>query len=56
MVCPVNQAYELTELLPKAQLYLCDHAGHSAFELEITKQLVQIMDRLPDEMDWIPSE
>lgn len=52
MVCPVNQAFALAELLPEAHLHLCDHAGHSAFEIEIAKQLVQIMDDLADELDW----
>lgn len=53
MVCPVNQAFELAAVLPDAQLHLCDHAGHSAFELEMASQLVQIMDQLPDEIDWV---
>ncbi len=52
MVCPVNQAFELADVLPKAKLHLCDYAGHSAFEPEIANQLVTIMDQLADEIDW----
>lgn len=40
MVCPVNQAFELADHLPDADLIICDQAGHSALEAEITKQLI----------------
>lgn len=44
MVCPVNQAFELAQQLPKANLIVCNHSGHSAFEAEITRQLVMATD------------
>lgn len=44
MVCPVNQAFELAEKLPHAELIICNHAGHSAMEAEITRQLVATTD------------
>lgn len=46
MVCPVNQAYELADKLPNAELKICHHAGHSAMELEIAEQLVAATDDL----------
>lgn len=44
MVCPINQAFELAEKLPKATLIINDNAGHSAMEKENMKQLVQATD------------
>lgn len=44
MVCPVNQAFELAEKLPKANLIISNHSGHSAFEADITRQLVMATD------------
>jgi proline iminopeptidase len=44
MVCPINQAFELHALLPDAELVICEHAGHSAMEAEITAALVQATD------------
>jgi proline iminopeptidase len=44
MVCPVNQAFELAERLPQADVVICNHAGHSAMEAEITRQLVATTD------------
>ncbi len=40
MICPVNQAFELKAQLPAAKLVICNHAGHSAMEPEITQALV----------------
>ncbi|MBN2865927.1 MAG: prolyl aminopeptidase [Thiotrichales bacterium] len=40
MVCPVNQAIELANQLPQANLIIANQSGHSAFEPEITKALV----------------
>lgn len=40
MVCPINQAFELQSQLPHAQLIICNRAGHSAFEPQITQQLL----------------
>ncbi len=44
MICPINQAMELHDKLPKAQLTICNHAGHSAMELEIAHALVSATD------------
>lgn len=44
MVCPINQAYELKQALPSAELVICDQAGHSAMELQITQNLVEATD------------
>jgi len=44
MVCPVNQAFELASKLPKSKLIIASQSGHSAFELEITKALVETTD------------
>ncbi|BBP44834.1 proline iminopeptidase [Thiosulfatimonas sediminis] len=44
MVCPVNQAFELAERLPQANLIICNHAGHSAMETEISHQLITTTD------------
>lgn len=44
MICPVSQAFELAEQLPNANLIICNHAGHSALETEISIQLVQTAD------------
>lgn len=41
MVCPVNQAFELADALPEAELIICDQAGHSAMEIAICQELVQ---------------
>ena len=44
MVCPINQAHELHEVLPLSKLIICNQAGHSAMETEITQALVQATD------------
>lgn len=44
MVCPINQAFDLNTQLPNAKLVICEHAGHSAFEPEITEQLLNATD------------
>lgn len=51
MVCPVNQAYELAESLPEAELIICDQAGHSAFEVEITRELVNATSDITEVID-----
>ncbi|MDG6778922.1 prolyl aminopeptidase [Thiomicrorhabdus sp. zzn3] len=51
MVCPVNQAFELVEKLPDAKLIICNRAGHSAFEEEISEALVQATDDFADQME-----
>jgi len=45
MVCPINQAIELHDKLPNAHLTICNHAGHSAMELEIAQALVTSTDQ-----------
>ncbi|MEA3405093.1 MAG: prolyl aminopeptidase [Pseudomonadota bacterium] len=44
MVCPVNQAIELANALPKAKLVIASQSGHSAFEYELTKALILATD------------
>ncbi|CAN8142718.1 putative proline iminopeptidase [uncultured Thiomicrorhabdus sp.] len=44
MVCPINQAFELVEHIPHADLIICNHAGHSAMEAEISRQLIATTD------------
>ena len=44
MVCPINQAYELTQSLPGAKFIICEAAGHSALEEEIAATLIQETD------------
>lgn len=52
MVCPVNQAYELAEVLPEAELIICHQAGHSAMELEIAAELIAATDRMREEITF----
>ena len=40
MVCPPETAYELSESWPEASLVIAPFSGHSAFEKEITHELV----------------
>lgn len=40
MVCPINQAFALKATLPNADFIICEQAGHSAFETEISQALV----------------
>lgn len=53
MVCPINQAIELDDKLPNAQLIICNHAGHSALELEIAQSLVNTTDRFVEKLDAV---
>ncbi len=41
MVCPVNQALSLYDLLPEAELHIVRDAGHSALEPGITDNLIK---------------
>lgn len=41
IVCPVNQALSLYELLPEAELHIVRDAGHSALEPGITDNLIK---------------
>tara|TARA_B110000003_G_scaffold2709_1_gene2926 strand:+ start:2023 stop:2985 length:963 start_codon:yes stop_codon:yes gene_type:complete len=40
MVCPAETAYELSECWPEAALVIAPFSGHTAFEKEITHELV----------------
>lgn len=44
VVCPVENAFDLKNRLPKARLFVIDQAGHSAFEPGITSQLLESME------------
>lgn len=44
MVCPINQAFALKHALPHARLTVCESAGHSAFEKEISQALIKATD------------
>lgn len=50
MVCPINQAYELSQKLPTAKLIICDASGHSAMELATTKSLIQATHQLIEQL------
>lgn len=51
MVCPMNQAQALSVALPQAKFIICEQAGHSAFETEISQQLVAATDFYRDTLD-----
>ena len=48
MVCPVNQAVALAKALPQANLMIVSQSGHSAFELELCRALVEATDRFTE--------
>ena len=41
MVCPPKTAYELHSKWPESELVIAPFSGHSAFEKEITHELVR---------------
>lgn len=43
-VCPVEQAWELSKVMPHAHLQIVDSAGHSAFEPGIMAALIEATD------------
>jgi proline iminopeptidase len=45
VVCPIENAWELKKALPAAKLHIVPDAGHSAMEVGIINQLVNVMDR-----------
>lgn len=45
MVCPIETAHLLCERLPRAELWIVEDAGHSAFEPGIERLLVRAADR-----------
>ena len=46
MVCPINQAFALSEAWPEAKLDVIADAGHSSSEPGITDALIRATDRL----------
>lgn len=40
MVCPINQAFALKSKMPHAKFIICGQSGHSAFEPEISRALI----------------
>lgn len=44
VVCPVANAIDLHRAWPRARLHICPTSGHSAFEPEITDQLIAATD------------
>jgi proline iminopeptidase len=44
-VCPMRTAWDLHRAWPEAELIICDRAGHSAFDPELTAELVEACDR-----------
>ena len=44
MVCPMSTAWELSQNWPEAQLIVAPSSGHTAFELEITHELIKATD------------
>ena len=45
VVCPVQNAYDLKQVLPQAELVISPASGHSAFEVENIDALVGATDR-----------
>jgi proline iminopeptidase len=45
IVCPAGTAYELSEHWPEASLVIAPFSGHSAFEKEITHELILATDK-----------
>jgi proline iminopeptidase len=45
VVCPAGTAYELSERWPEASLVIAPFSGHSAFEPEITHELIVATDK-----------
>lgn len=44
VVCPVQNAWDLAKVWPRAQLTICPNSGHSAFEPEIIDALIRATD------------
>jgi proline iminopeptidase len=40
MVCPIKQAYDLQQTAKHAKMVICESAGHSAFEPDISRALI----------------
>ncbi|TVQ80178.1 MAG: prolyl aminopeptidase [Bradymonadales bacterium] len=48
VVCPVENAYELAQKWPEAELKICPQSGHSVFEREIISELISATDRFAE--------
>ena len=44
VVCPLQNAWDLKQAWPEAELVICPASGHSAFEAEVTDALVRATD------------
>jgi proline iminopeptidase len=44
VVCPLQNAWDLKQAWPEAELVICPNSGHSAFEAEITDALLRATD------------
>ena len=53
VVCPPSTAYELSSRWPEAKLKIAPFSGHSAFESEITKMLVEAKFNVENEQKLI---
>ncbi len=53
MVCPINQAFDLHDKLPQSKLIICNHAGHSAMELENATALVSATDQFITQLETL---
>ena len=45
IVCPISTAWELSQNWPEAELIVAPSSGHTAFELEITHELISSTER-----------
>ncbi len=50
MVCPIEQAFELSQCVANAKLIVCEASGHSAMEVEITEALVNETDLFAEKL------
>ena len=46
VVCPIESAWDLHKVLPKAKLYIMQNSGHSLSEPEIKDQIISITDQI----------
>ncbi|MDC0570035.1 prolyl aminopeptidase [bacterium] len=48
IVCPISTAWELSQNWPEAELIVAPSSGHTAFELEITHELIKATNTFAD--------
>jgi len=48
IVCPISTAWELSQNWPEAKLIIAPSSGHTAFELEITHELIKATNTFAD--------